>query len=135
MSASSLSSPTFVTPTRKILTSKDLEAFKKSATCAEMLEFVKLCADSIVGKRISDTYPVSEAILCFESFMNQLYDSVSDIPPIQQPMRFGNKAFRQWHSHLVAEAPGFLRTLLPEELHGAIEELVPYLATAFGYVD
>ena len=25
---------------------------------------------------------------------------VDDIPPIDQPQRFGNKAFRQWHDKL-----------------------------------
>ena len=32
--------------------------------------------------------------------LEELYNWVADIPPVQQPMRFGNTAFRTWHARL-----------------------------------
>lgn len=68
---------------------------------------------------------------------------VDTIPPMQQPMRYGNKAYRTWHARLAAEAPAICRSLLlgegaaaaadpPEHLRGAEVELIPYLCDAFG---
>ena len=48
-------------------------------------------------------------------------------------MRYGNKAFKQWHARLLAELPGLLAELLPDsDVQSAIIELSPYLADGFG---
>lgn len=54
---------------------------------------------------------------------------IDEIPPIQQPMRYGNKAFRSWHARLVREAPHVC-----ERVAGAAAavELAPYLTECFG---
>jgi serine/threonine-protein phosphatase 2A activator len=57
---------------------------------------------------------------------------VDDIPPLQQAMRYGNQAFRTWHSRLVSDAATLCRGLLPPEHAGAEVELAPYLCDAFG---
>ena len=51
-----------------------------------------------------------------------------------QPMRFGNKAFRDWVGKLEQEVRPFLEGLVGPELmaQGAVEELSPYLLDAFG---
>ena len=56
------------------------------------------------------------------------------IPPIQQAMRFGNKAFRTWHARLMEALPAFLASLLESELvaAGAAAELSAYLDESFG---
>ena len=36
----------------------------------------------------------------FVKILDTLSGWVDDIPPIDQPQRFGNKAFRQWHDKL-----------------------------------
>jgi len=66
--------------------------------------------------------------------MTQAKGWVADIPPIQQAMRFGNKAFRSWHSRMMAALPAFLASLLGEELvaAGAASELSAYLDESFG---
>jgi len=38
--------------------------------------------------------------------LKQFTSWVDEIPPIQQPMRFGNKAFRTWHAR-VTEVSAF----------------------------
>jgi hypothetical protein len=127
--------PAFVKPQRAIYDENDLEEFKKSQFLKDFTKFIQLLSDSVVGIKVSDTsYTVCDPIEKFERFMQSLHDLVDEIPPIQQPMRFGNKAFRDWHARLGERANEFLDTLLPEDMiiRGAKTELVPYLQMSFG---
>ena len=40
---------------------------------------------------------------------------IDDHPPIEQPMRFGNKAFRTFHSALVAKAASWVGSIIAGE--------------------
>lgn len=124
----------FVVPRRAIFQPADIEMFRKSRCFAELIDFVQSCAEAVIGVKISDNYPVSTHVLKFEAFMGRLGDLVDEIPPLKQPMRFGNKAFRQWHTRLSEIVPEFLRSLLPLNLVelGACEELSPYFCSSFG---
>ncbi len=64
----------------------------------------------------------------------ELRSWIDDFPPLKQPMRFGNKAFRQWYARMVERAPTMVDSLLPnvEREAGATAELMPYLKTSFG---
>jgi len=64
--------------------------------------------------------------------MNELYHIIDDIPPIKQPMRFGNKAFRHWHEKLQEKVIIFLSDFLPADKQYASIELAPYLYDMFG---
>jgi hypothetical protein len=91
-------------PVRCIHTSSDLEVFKKSESFLEITGFVKACADSVIGKKVSDSYPISENISKIVGFLDRLHDTVGEIPPLKQPMRFGNKAFKIFHSRVCEES-------------------------------
>lgn len=58
---------------------------------------------------------------------------VDETPPEQQPMRFGNKAFRTWHARVAAKSETFIRGLLPEQHAAAWIELRPYWLDCFGH--
>ena len=119
-------------PVHGINNSSDLENFKKSETYAEISGFVKASADSIVSKKISEISQVSENVLKVVAFMDRLFDLIGDIPPLKQPMRFGNKAFKQFHCRLCEESPAFVADLLPLDLVDAKLEVASYLNTSFG---
>ena len=60
--------------------------------------------------------------------MNRANQLITETPPIQQPMRFGNRAFKLWHERFCSEANTFIRDeLLPENLKDAAIELAPYI--------
>jgi hypothetical protein len=131
----------FVEPSRKIFSPADVESFKDSGVYGEIFEFVRACGESIVGLSRLDASPIPdddmpspipESILKLVAFLNSLHDLIDEIPPIQQPMRFGNKAFRDWHARLLVLVPEFLSDLLPDSLKGASKEMGPYLYTSFG---
>ena len=150
MSADPVSSG-YITPHRMIFNAHELELFKKSETAAEIAGFVKACADAIVGKKISDVgKDVPESASSSSSngthdntaidgiiekvvtFLHQLHAMIDEIPPLKQPMRFGNKAFRTFHTRLCEESLVFLQQLLPAHQQEASVELAAYLCTSFG---
>lgn len=59
---------------------------------------------------------------------------VDEIPPLQQAMRYGNKAFRSWHARLVRELLPICTDLTSgiASAQGAHIELAAYLVDAFG---
>lgn len=57
---------------------------------------------------------------------------VDQFPPLQQPMRYGNKAFRSWHAKLLREAIPACKRLLTPTTQGAEVELAAYLCDSFG---
>lgn len=126
----------FVKPIRKIFDERDLQEFKKSPAKSEITSFVNLCAKHIIGRKISDICDVPGRITQFSEFMDRLHNLVDEVPPIPQPMRYGNKAFRQWHGRMVEESNIYLDALLDQsecaEFRNAKIELVPYLIGSFG---
>jgi hypothetical protein len=123
----------FVVPTKMILSPGDMDQFIKSSTYTEILDFVKACAESTVDTlNCSPEIEIPPQIETFKSFMDELYEMVNEVAPIKQPMRFGNKAFRIWHTQLTEKLPHFMTQLLPAHLQEASIELSPYLLDMFG---
>lgn len=58
---------------------------------------------------------------------------VDEIPPIEQPMRFGNKAYRLWLDRVIAQAPEKLTGLTTQPgFSKAIPEIQVYFLESFG---
>ena len=126
----------FHAPVRKLLSPPDLERFKASPICQEIKAFVVACAESVKGVSLSEAraveLPEDSVVLKMESYMSTLEALVDEVPPLQQPMRYGNKAFRTWHARMLETIPAFLKDILPLKVAGASVELGPYLADCYG---
>jgi hypothetical protein len=46
---------------------------------------------------------------------------LKEIPPIQQPMRYGNRAFKIWHEKACLETNTFIASILPDKIKNAKE--------------
>lgn len=75
--------------------------------------------------------------LCFSqsvenllNILNKLSEWVDEIPPVQQPQRFGNTAFRTWLQKLRENSNSLLSTLVKDE--SQCEEISVYLIESFG---
>ena len=70
--------------------------------------------------------------------MNKLDAWLDEVPPVEQPMRFGNKAFRTWVDKIIAAVDDDLAVIMqsanPEfkNYQRAIPELKGYLVDSFG---
>ncbi|EGR28097.1 phosphotyrosyl phosphatase activator, putative [Ichthyophthirius multifiliis] len=118
-------------PSKQLRLEQDVEIFKKTKTFAEYMQFICDMQQSIKSKKISQTNNTGKFNKIIEYLVN-LEILLKQTPPIQQPMRFGNKAFKDWHQQMCLQTDSFLKTLLPENLQGAIIELRVYLFDSYG---
>ncbi|CAN0545859.1 unnamed protein product, partial [Ectocarpus sp. 12 AP-2014] len=63
------------------------------------MTFIRLCNDAVMGVRASCLQPntmdtAMDTVSRIVGMLRQMGSWVDDIPPIDEPMRFGNKAFR-----------------------------------------
>lgn len=67
----------FSVPTKAINDDDDFASFTKSQTCKDILDFVKDCADAVVGgDKVSIECDVPKAVKLFVDFMEKLHDMV-----------------------------------------------------------
>eukprot|EP01095_Lingulamoeba_sp_RSL-Kostka_P017920 TRINITY_DN959_c0_g1_i3.p1 TRINITY_DN959_c0_g1~~TRINITY_DN959_c0_g1_i3.p1 ORF type:complete len:242 (+),score=69.74 TRINITY_DN959_c0_g1_i3:228-953(+) len=64
--------------------------------------------------------------------LNTLEEWLEMFPPIQQPMRYGNKAFRNYFDHVQENGEELMNEILPEEYSAASPELTSYLVNSLG---
>lgn len=62
----------------------------------------------------------------------QLEKLVEQHPPLDQPQRFGNKAYRDWARTMREQLPDLLEQVLPTSKKNYLNELLQYLSEAFG---
>jgi Phosphotyrosyl phosphate activator (PTPA) protein len=127
---------------RAIFEDVDLDKFKTSETCSSLLNFVQSCTSAVMGKTVSqytkDISQLNPVIQKIHSFMMKLSEYIDEIPPLKQPMRFGNKSFRTWHQKLTIESRIFLTDVLTSQssvidnINDMVEELSSYMNSSFG---
>ncbi|KAL6760840.1 PTPA-domain-containing protein [Haematococcus lacustris] len=133
-SSSSSSTSTALAPAgKKICTTADLARFLDSDSAREFVAYILAINSACTGQTLSQLAAnPSEAVQRLAALLTTLGSWVDDIPPLQQSLRYGNPAFRLWHSRLVEQAPALLASLLPGPLQPLVQELVPYLTDSFG---
>eukprot|EP00812_Abedinium_dasypus_P005420 NODE_1678_length_1086_cov_286.432590.p1 GENE.NODE_1678_length_1086_cov_286.432590~~NODE_1678_length_1086_cov_286.432590.p1 ORF type:complete len:331 (+),score=92.69 NODE_1678_length_1086_cov_286.432590:3-995(+) len=112
-----------------------------SKLCEQLISFASELSEAIRGlpaspDRLEKASPLIQGLT---AMLDELERWIDDFPPIQQPMRFGNKAFRLWHARLVERAKDLMLTVLqklpsplPVDLEAFASELSCYLCGAFG---
>uniref|UniRef100_A0A7S0AAZ4 Serine/threonine-protein phosphatase 2A activator n=1 Tax=Pyrodinium bahamense TaxID=73915 RepID=A0A7S0AAZ4_9DINO len=130
-----------VVPRKRINSPEDLEVFKQSRLCEQLLSFASELSEAIKGQPCSpERLPhASPLVRSLVELLKTLEGWVDELPPLAQPMRFGNRAFRQWHARLVERGEGLLVQALgsaPAAVSAGAAplaaELARYLADAFG---
>lgn len=91
------SSHQWVEPAKLIKEMGDLEKFKASKTYEQYMIFITKLQAAIESKPVSATKPV-EKFKPFSGLIDRLVLLVDEVPPIQQKMRFGNTAYKDWHN-------------------------------------
>ncbi|KAK9510710.1 hypothetical protein O3M35_005445 [Rhynocoris fuscipes] len=122
----------FVIPTRAVLNPEDMSKWEKSEAYFEYLGFITAMNEEIKGKSCTGVYHLSPIVEAVLALLGTFKGWVSEIPPIQQPQRFGNKAFRTWYDRLKKEADDLLNFTFPDRFHIALTEIKIYLIEGFG---
>ncbi|XP_056647023.1 serine/threonine-protein phosphatase 2A activator-like [Diorhabda sublineata] len=111
----------------------DMQRWEKSEAYKEFFGFICTVNISIKAKSNSaGSKNASESVNKICELLEVLDKWIDEIPPINQPQRFGNQAYRKWHSRLEGEISQLLQNLLPEPLHKSIIEIKIYLIEGFG---
>ncbi|GFU28000.1 hypothetical protein TNCV_3153411 [Trichonephila clavipes] len=122
----------FIVPAKAINTLADMRKWERSEAYHEYMGFVLAMNEAVKGKKISDVAITSDLVSKLLSLLETLDNWIKEIPPIEQPQRFGNKAFRTYYSKLKEEAETLLKNILPEELYPSVVELAIYLTESIG---
>lgn len=122
----------YVEPRRQVHTPDDMARWTKSEAYSEYVGFILALNEKVKGKKITDDFFVSEVTAKLLSVLETLDRWVHETPPVDQPQRFGNTAFRTWLKQVQAGSVRLLSEALPSKLHCALIELVPYFTDSFG---
>ncbi|XP_024617896.1 serine/threonine-protein phosphatase 2A activator isoform X2 [Neophocaena asiaeorientalis asiaeorientalis] len=74
----------------------------------------------------------TQAIEKLVALLNTLDRWIDETPPVDQPSRFGNKAYRTWYAKLDEEAENLVATVVPTHLAAAVPEVAVYLKESVG---
>lgn len=110
-----------------------MATWEKSTAYYDIIGFINAISQAIQGKKLSiklDPSPIADNLVrIFEEEMHRLVD---ETPPLDDPQRFGNKAYRDWFEKMKSQSYGLLKNALPEEFHPALIEVTTYFVESFG---
>jgi len=122
----------FIIPKKEIHTVPDMGKWKRSQAYADYIGFILTLNEGVKGKKLTFEYKVSEAIEKLVTLLNTLDRWIDETPPVDQPSRFGNKAYRTWYAKLDEEAENLVATVVPTHLAAAVPEVAVYLKESVG---
>lgn len=122
----------YVEPQKEIKNDMEMAKWEHSETFYDLLGFINSVCMCIQGKSNSFKCQVSPAVQKLLDMLEKIEQMAIETPPIDEPQRFGNTSFRSWYQKLKDNASPLLKEILPENLHDAIPELLPYLLDSFG---
>ncbi|KAI4797649.1 hypothetical protein KUCAC02_024942 [Chaenocephalus aceratus] len=113
-------SVTFMVPKKEISMVPDMGKWKRSMAYADYIGFVLALNGAVKGKKLSCEYKVSETVQKLLDLLGTLDRWINETPPVDQPSRFGNKAYRTWYS------------ILDQDTSAAAAEIAVYLKESVG---
>ncbi|XP_020650540.1 serine/threonine-protein phosphatase 2A activator [Pogona vitticeps] len=122
----------FVIPKKEINMVPDMAKWKRSQAYADYMGFILTLNEGVKGKKLTSEYRVSEPIEKLVDLLNVLDKWIDETPPVDQPSRFGNKAFRMWYAKLDQGAEKLVASVIPAEQAAAVPEVATYLKEAVG---
>ncbi|CAH1785912.1 unnamed protein product [Owenia fusiformis] len=123
---------TFTIPCKEIKRHDDMPRWDKSEAHRDIVGFIGAMNDAVKNKTLRSEFPVSETVSKLVSVLETLSGYVDEVPPCEQPQRFGNKSFRDWFSKMKDNIEELLKEALPLKFHPAIVEVSVYLIESMG---
>nr|XP_018912475.1 PREDICTED: serine/threonine-protein phosphatase 2A activator-like isoform X1 [Bemisia tabaci] len=123
---------TYEIPKKCIFSEKDMKSWELSEAYDDYFGFIKAMNEASKAKSLKIDCEISEMTRGILNLLSTLDEWIDQTPPIEQPQRFGNKAFALWYQKCKENSSKLLEDILPKELHPAIVELKEYLTESFG---
>lgn len=122
----------FVEPVKAVKSITDMAIWEKSEAYMEYTGFIATLNEAIKSKPLSVDCKISENVTKLVNLLEKLNKLIDEYPPIEQPQRFGNSAFRDWLAQVKMVSTALLQEVLDQKLHLAIPEVKVYLEESFG---
>lgn len=122
----------FEVPTTQVKSVLDMARWNNSSGYEDYLGFIMAMNTAVKGKKLSCDCDCSETVKGLLNLLDTLDVWIDETPAIDQPQRFGNKAFRIWYEKLKSEGNALTSKILPSYLQRASQELSEYLVDGFG---
>ncbi|KAM3958297.1 serine/threonine-protein phosphatase 2A activator [Aphomia sociella] len=122
----------FIQPERAVKTITDMAVWEKSEAYMEYTGFIATLNEAIKSKPLSVDCKVSQDVTKIMKLLDKIDKLIEECPPVEQPQRFGNTAFRDWLTKVKLNTTHLLQEALDQKLHLAIPEIKVYLEESFG---
>lgn len=118
-------------PVKRVRTDDDLIKFKSSPSYSLINSYAERMCLIIRGHLAAPVPPFEPGVESMLKVLDTVMKEVDRIHPIEQPMRFGNKAFRTLHAFL---SDNMAETLQESGIddQNVVLEVTPYLIDSFG---
>ncbi|XP_016923175.3 serine/threonine-protein phosphatase 2A activator [Drosophila suzukii] len=110
----------------------DLAIWQRSRAYHDLIGYINGTSSAIQGIKTTDEVFESEMLRKLLRLFDSLEKLVEQHPPLEQPQRFGNKAYRDWAQEMREQLPELLEQLLPAAKKRYQNELEQYLMESFG---
>ncbi|KAF2349726.1 Phosphotyrosyl phosphatase activator PTPA [Trinorchestia longiramus] len=130
--AVSIDSHEFCIPKREVFIAPDVEKWEKSEAYQDVLGFLTSLNESVRGKSCSSPCHESDVTLRLLAMLDKMASWLEEFPPVDQPQRYGNKAFKDYYSKLASEAESVVREVVGEVHARGSGEASVYLIESVG---
>lgn len=83
-------------PEKRVKQLPDVQVWLRSEAYYDLVGFINGISTAIQGKKMTAEIYISPAMKNLIEIFDKLNALIDETPPIDQPQRFGNKAFRAW---------------------------------------
>lgn len=122
----------FEVPQRAVFTPEDVKKWEQSNAYQDIIGFLTAMNTAVKGKKLSVECTVSPVTVGLLNMLDTISHWIDDIPPVDQPQRYGNTAFRDFYAKLKENGEQVVKEALPEDFHAAVPEITIYLLESVG---
>lgn len=103
-------------PQKKIKTQLDMALWQKSKAYFYLVKFITALSECIRNKKLSDPVETTDVIDEILNTFKQLKELIQKHPPVQQPSRYGNIAFRSWFKAMCDVGDNLMKKIVSKQV-------------------
>ncbi|KAL4219012.1 Serine/threonine-protein phosphatase 2A activator [Mactra antiquata] len=111
---------------------EQIPKWEKSQAYQDLMGFILAMNSAVKGKKMTGDIPMSPILTNLLQVLETLNSWVQEFPPVDQPQRFGNKAFRSWFEKLQQNCKQLVEDILEDKYKKSSEEISIYLIEGVG---
>ncbi|KAE9529681.1 hypothetical protein AGLY_011777 [Aphis glycines] len=116
----------------KVKTESDMDAWESSEAYDDYIGFIAAMNKSVYAIPLNKTLTQSNVISQLLNILNTIDDWITEVEPLKESCRFGNKAFSTFYNLLKTRLPEVLCKELSSVDQQNIIELTAYIVDSFG---